>query len=161
MTNKIKRTTKRDLDVIRKEVEAEFKLSLRKIMRRQRRDYLDARRVFMSLVLFVYNDMQEKLGLQKVTLTILSDYLGYKSHSSICLHLINSNKGGIGLEEYVMINKKLRDTYLKLRSIMEKDNSPTFVKFLKVKKEELEEELRVINTYLTKHCQNEEKKEIA
>ena len=160
MANKIGHLIEKDLDIIKKEVEKEFKLSLRKIIRRQRREYVDARRVFIALVLFVYNDMQEKIGLVPVTLTFLSDYLGYKSHSSICLHLINSHKGGIGLEEYVMINKKLREPYLKLKSVMEREtNSPTFVKFLKFKKKELEKELKIINTCLKKHCEDEEKRE--
>ena len=103
----IKSTTERDLDIIRFLVEKEFKLSVKSKRRPQR--YVDAKRVFIALVLYVYNRTLEELRSPNVvTLSSLAKYLGYSSHASICIHTVNSSKGNITLEDYLMRDDKLK-----------------------------------------------------
>jgi len=144
---KIPPLAKKDLDVIKYAVEKEFRVSLRSKSRLP--IAVNAKRAFVSLVWNVYNRMQEGLGSSNtVTLMALAKYLRYKSHASICLHISNSHKGNITAEEYLMRDPVLKDKYLRLKSEIEKKNSSDFRKFLLLRREELKEELRVIDKYL-------------
>jgi hypothetical protein len=154
---KVHSLVKRDLDIIKFAVEREFKISVR--TKGHSRKEVDVKKVFISLVLNVYNNIQAELGSpNKVTLVALARYLRYTSHSSVLLHYYNSNKGYIAVEEYIMRYKDLRERYLRLKKEVKRGNSPTFRKFLVLKKNELVEELAVIEAYLnTKHEEIEEK----
>ena len=149
---------KRDLDIIKFAVEKEFKISIR--TKGHSRKEVDVKKVFISLVLNVYNTMQKELkSSNKVTLVALARYLRYTSHSSVLLHYYNSNKGYIAVEEYIMRDKDLKERYLKLKGEVERGNSPTFRKFLLFKKSELEKELAVIENYLNTEYEEIEEKE--
>ena len=78
----------RDLDVIRYLVEKELKISVKSKRRSQR--HVDAKRIFIALILYTYNRNLGKLkSPYVVTLSSLARYLGYKSHASISLHMVN------------------------------------------------------------------------
>ena len=152
---KVSPLTKKDLDVIKYEVEREFKVSLKSKSRLPKN--VDARRVFVALVLNIYNKVQGTLGTSKmVTLMALAKYLRYKSHASIWLMIANNRKGNITLEEYLMRDLPLREKYLRLREKIEHVNTPSFRKFLLLRREELKEEIRAIEKYL--NVGNEKKK---
>ena len=155
----IKSTTERDLDVIRFLVEEEFKLAVKG--KKRLRKYVNVKRIFVALVLYVYNRNLEKLKSPNVvTLVALAKYLEYSSHASVCLHTVNSRKGNITLEEYLMRDDKLREKYIKLKVKVGVDNAFNFKKFLLAKKGELEDELILINHYLKKKENEEAEEEI-
>jgi len=147
----------KDLNKIRFSVEKEFKTSVR--TKGHSRKEVDTKKVFISLVLNVYNKIQKKLGLRKVTLVSLARYMRYSSHSSISLHYINSVKGHMAVEEYIMENKDLKERYLVLKEEVEKGKFITFKSFLIAKRNELLSEIEAINDYLKKEHHDEEVKE--
>ena len=155
----IKPIVERDLDVIRFLVEEEFGVAVKSKKRFQK--YVNVKRVFVGLVLYVYNrNLRELKSPNLVTLVVLAKYLGYRSHASVSLHAVNSHKGNITLEEYLMRDDKLRDRYIKLKVKVGIENAFNFKKFLLAKKQELESELALINHYLKKKEDEEAKEEI-
>tara|TARA_R110002012_G_scaffold74735_1_gene189374 strand:+ start:1271 stop:1762 length:492 start_codon:yes stop_codon:yes gene_type:complete len=148
---------RKDLDLIKLQVEREFNIELLK--KDRHREYVDARKVFVALILHVYNDIREKLGEPRVTLASLAYYMKYKNHSSISFHNINGHKGGLGVEEFLMTDKNLRESYLKLKDRIGSIDSEVFIKFLSLKKQELKEEIKVIDKYLNIYFENAEKEE--
>lgn len=154
---KISAPVRRDLTVIRRKVERELDLPV--ISKSRLREYVDTRKVFIALVLYVYNTLQKKLkSPYKVTLVNLARYLNYSSHSSVSLHLVDSNKGNISLLEYINRDKKLRDCYSKLKVEISINEELPFRKFLEDKRGELEQEIAIINRYLRIHSNGERKK---
>lgn len=155
----IKSVIERDLDVIRFLVEEEFKLAVKSKRRFDR--YVNVKRIFIGLVLYVYNRNLRKLKSPNVvTLAVLAKYLGYKSHASISLHVVNSHKGHLTLEDYLMRDDDLRDRYIKLKVKVGVEGAFNFKKFLLAKKQELESELALINHYLQKKENEEAEEEI-
>ena len=149
----------RDLDVIRYLVEKELKISVKSKRRSQR--HVDAKRIFIALILYTYNRNLGKLkSPYVVTLSSLARYLGYKSHASISLHMVNSHKGNISLEDYLTRDVRLQNKYKKLKVEVQMESTFNFKKFLLAKKQELERELALINRYLKEKEDEEAEEEI-
>lgn len=152
---KISAPVRRDLTIIRRKVEKELNIPVKSKSRL--REYVDARKVFIALVLYVYNTLQKRLNSPyKVTLVNLARYLNYSSHSSVSLHLVDSNKGNISIIEYINRDKKLRDCYSKLKLEISINRKLPFRKFLEDKRADLQQEIAIINRYLRMHSNGEE-----
>ena len=146
---------RRDLTIIRKRVEKELKIPVRSKCRKL--EYVDAKKVFICLVLYVYNAMQKEIGnSHSISMAVLAKYLRYTSHSSISLMLVNTNKGNLTLLDYIKSSPKLEKCYYKIKMEIGVDRGLPFRQFLTNKKAELEQEIAVINRYLKIHTPNEE-----
>jgi|TARA_Y100000310_G_scaffold245879_1_gene250918 hypothetical protein len=148
---------RRDLHIIKNSVEKELKTPIRGPKERRRR-HVNAKRVFIALVLYVYNVLQRELkSSNTVTLAALAAFMRYKSHSSISLHLIDSNKGYRSLLDSIRQDDKLWLSYRKLKLQMNVNHNLPFRRFLEDKKDELEHEITIINRYLNLEYAREKK----
>ena len=156
---RIPASVKRDLNTIKKSVEKELKISMRGPWER-RSEYVNAKRVFIALVLYVYNILQRKLESPNiVTLAALAGFLEYKSHSSISLHLMDSHKGYRSILDFIEQDDELRACYSKLKIEININHKLPFRKLVENKRAELEQEIAIINRYLKIHTPDEESKD--
>ena len=92
------------LDKIKADVQRELNIIL--IMKPIRTpDQVIAKKLFIALA----------LKKTDVKLKPLADYLGYKNHTSVHSHLINTSKGRLRLNDYLQQDKKLWNIYNKLK----------------------------------------------
>ena len=147
---------RRDLNIIKNSVEKELKIPIRSKCRR--REYVDAKKVFIALVLHVYNILQRELkSPNTVTTAALAAFMRYKNHSSISCHLLQPSKGYRSLLDFIRQDDKLWSCYLKLKLQMNVNHNLPFRKFLEDKKDELEHEITIINRYLNLEYAREKK----
>ena len=152
ITKTIPMSVKLDLDNIKSLLDQELGADI--FIKTRKREYVDARRVFVAIVYDKYDLVTNWGGgvpsghaLKVLTTSLLGDYMGY-NHSTI-LHLRRN------FDIYIQYSKELKGVYERVKT-RTSDNLVIKLKNLNLEKEELLNKLNIINNKIETLIKNED-----